>query len=392
MQNNDKLTHSASMSQFSSTSSKPKLVNYFINKKQQGLGQRIVRQHVELQQQNEEKPTDTVKSLKVPTRTETRQSHQSRKSENQETVQTQPRVQSNLSKRPITIDTTQKFRTQESIYPGEELFSEYQFIDEIPLDHPIWKQILPDDPNINIPKLIAENPEYFQHILGFCSCYKCSCGQCKCNFAKNVKINATQTHASVYGKDFNFNQCQYNQLLPLNQTFYSTKFNDQQVIDLQSQHRHNFRVNKNQVQQSLRPSSREHKGDFIGNSSYRTFYNNWGPPDTHFFKRPHHISVSDQIPFVASSLYQDSFNSRKLLSKTENCKNITDLTPLPTGQQFLAKTQNQIAYQPFKILQQPKLNKEFPIFDKPPRYDGQFKKIKLLPCQTIQQIILSSHK
>lgn len=39
-------------------------------------------------------------------------------------------------------------------------------MDEIPLDHPIWKLILPDVLSVNIPKLINDNPDYFHHQLG----------------------------------------------------------------------------------------------------------------------------------------------------------------------------------------------------------------------------------
>ncbi|CAD8087076.1 unnamed protein product [Paramecium primaurelia] len=351
---------------------KPRMVKYQVLRKQNGLGSRIIRQ---LDPNVEEQIIETCKSL-MPTRPDTQQSKQ--KSGTQ-TVLEKPDTREKMASRLRTpkSEGLLRFKSQENqIEDFQPINQQFNYVDEIPLDHPIWKLILPDVQSVNIPKLINDNPDYFHHQLGFCACYKCECGQCKCNFSKTCKLNYSSSQNTVYGKDFLHKQTEYNALRPLNQTYYSTQFCNQKPIDQQSLHQTSYKQFKVPVQEMLRPQSQEHRGDFLGNSSYKTQFKFWGPPETAHFKRPVHQSVSDQIPFTAQSLYQDSFANKPYQKPSDSLKMVTELTPLPTGQPFVSQSQTQLAYQPFRIQKNPKLNSEkINDYGRSPKYDTQYKSL-----------------
>jgi hypothetical protein len=98
------------------------------------------------------------------------------------------------------------------------------------VNDPIWSQILPESliDQVDIAKLIEDNPEYFHHHLGLCACYKCKCGRCRCDIGNQVKLRVNGALLTIYGKDYAPKQSQeYNKLQALNAMNYQTRFLEQ---------------------------------------------------------------------------------------------------------------------------------------------------------------------
>ncbi|KRX03750.1 hypothetical protein PPERSA_04258 [Pseudocohnilembus persalinus] len=72
------------------------------------------------------------------------------------------------------------------------------YLDNISIEDPMIKELFSDEilqnENFDVISLIEKNPEYFQHMLGNCACFKCTCLTCKCGYKiKYPTMNQTMT-------------------------------------------------------------------------------------------------------------------------------------------------------------------------------------------------------
>ncbi|CAD8083777.1 unnamed protein product [Paramecium sonneborni] len=248
-----------------------------------------------------------------------------------------------------------------------------QLLSEISIDDPIWKNILPNNLQLDEKQLIQlldENTDYFYHNLKLCACYKCICGRCKCDANNQIKLKLNGMFLTNYDKDFvNNHKSKYSLTNPLNQKTYETNFMDQKSINLKSLYQQDFQQQPIELTTNLKKHSSQQVGSVSNLTSYRSNYNEWGTNYHKFIPYPH-ISTSPDIKFIGTSQYKDSYISPNRLS-LNNANNFkTSLAPLPNGQ-FESQTTHKMSFLPYPTSHISQINPQN-FYQKIPTYEGQF--------------------